>query len=261
MSEESPAIDLRDLRVGYGTTEVLHGLSTQFRSGAWEVLLGPNGSGKTTLLKTLMGQIKPFGGQALILDRDCHGCSLELKRDVGYLPEDMYLYHELSPRQHLRFAGDMHEIPVTDLRQRAEYLLDLFELEEYADRPVKECSLGTKRKTGLCMALIHRPRVLLLDEPMNGLDPQAAETVRKMLSLLCSEENLSLLMSTHNLGMLHHYCNSLIIFYRGTILLKSPPDLLAEQHPGLSLEEIFLKAIREAAEQNVSADTEGASEA
>lgn len=243
---EEHAIELDSLRAGYGDVEILHGLDLRLPKGTWTVLLGPNGSGKTTLLKTLMGQIEPSSGTARVLAEDCHQKRLPLKKIIGYLPEEMYFYPELTGEQQLRFAGDMHEIPVKTLSERVESFLSLFNLKDHRNRPIKDYSLGMKRKIGVAMALIHEPRALLLDEPMNGLDPEAAETVRGILKRYCAEKQLTILMSTHNMGMLHQYCDRLLIFFKGRILVSGTPEKVRSDYPGLTIEEIFLEIVKKA---------------
>ena len=244
MATEKTTIKLCELCVGYGETEVLHELDLSLRQGTWTVLLGPNGSGKTTLLKTLMGQIEPFSGRALITDKDCYDYNTLLKKTVGYLPEEMYLYPNLTAIQMLNFAGDMHCIPVKEMKRRINELLGIFKLNEHRDRIIKNYSMGMKRKLGICLALIHKPKILLLDEPMNGLDPEAAEIARGILKEQCEANLMTILMSTHNMGMLHQYCDDLLIFSGGRILVESTPEELKQRYPEKTLEEIFLETVK-----------------
>ena len=244
MDINQETIVLKQLNAGYGETEILHELELKLLNGTWTVLLGPNGSGKTTLIKTLMGQIEPFSGNAMIQSKDCFTYNTELKRIVGYLPEEMYLYPELKGRELMTFAGDMHEIPIKEMKERIDELFETFNLVEKRNVLIKNYSMGMKRKLGICLALIHKPKILLLDEPMNGLDPEAAEIVRSILKDLCMKNEMTILMSTHNMGMLHQYCDNLLIFSEGKILVESKPNKLKEKYPGLTIEEIFLETVK-----------------
>ena len=234
---------IRGLRVGYSGKEVLHGIDLAVELGSWTVLLGPNGSGKTTTFKTIMGQLRPMGGEVMVDGRDCWRDSLPIKRLVGYLPEEVYCYTELTGRENLGFVGDMHEIPRRELRERIERLTQQFALAGDLDRATHEYSLGMKRKLGVCMALLHNPRFLILDEPTNGLDPVAAETFRSTLTTLRKEANVTILMSTHNMGMLHRYCDTLFILHEGVIRFTGKMAAVLAGHPGLSLEEFFLRTV------------------
>lgn len=231
------------LRAGYGRRAVLHELTFTVPTGWWCVLLGPNGSGKSTLMKTLMGMIIPSGGQAAILEFACFKERRQVKERVGYVPEEPYLYLDLDAVQHLRFAGDMHCVPKTELKERIERLLDFFDLKDVARQKLKEYSMGMKRKVELSMALIHNPQVLILDEPLNGLDPITARTCRVLLRQLCDQEGTTILMSTHNLGMMHDYCDQLMVISEGNILALDTPADLCEKYPGQSIEEIFLDLV------------------
>ncbi len=241
--EQGKAIHVDKIKAGYGRKEVLHDLTFAVPAGKWCVLLGPNGSGKTTLMKTLMGMLSPFSGEASVLGFSCFSQGREMKKRVGYIPEEPYFYLELNAIQHLRFAGDMYCVPKPKLAKRMERLLKLFELEEVSRQRLSKYSLGMKRKVGLSMALIHSPRVLILDEPFNGLDPQTSGVFRKLLRGLCDRQKLTIFMSTHNLGMMHEYCDQLVIINDGNILARTAPAILSKKFPGRSIEEVFLKLV------------------
>ncbi|MCP4108256.1 MAG: ABC transporter ATP-binding protein [Desulfobacteraceae bacterium] len=241
--EQNRAIRVEKLRAGYGKKTILHDMTFAITSGQWCVLLGPNGSGKSTLMKTLMGMLISSGGEAAILGLECFKERREVKKRVGYVSEEPYLYSNLNAVQHLRFAGDMHCVPKKELIERIERLLDFFDLKDAARQRLSEYSMGMKRKVELSMALIHNPRVLILDEPLNGLDPITAKTCRVLLRDLCDREDKTILMSTHNLGMMHDYCDRLIVISNGAILANDSPADLCEKYPGQSIEEIFLDLV------------------
>lgn len=237
------AVYADQIKAGYGRKEVLHDLTFAIPTGEWCVLLGPNGSGKTTLMKTLMGMLKPSGGEASVLGHSCFTQSREMKKHIGYIPEEPYFYLELNAIQHFRFAGDMHCVPKQKLAERMERMLEIFELRDVSRQRLSKYSLGMKRKVGLGMALIHSPKVLILDEPFNGLDPITSGVLRKLLRGLCDRQRLTIFMSTHNLGMMHEYCDRMIIINDGNILARTTPAVIAKKFPGKSVEEVFLKLV------------------
>src|SRR5262245_59197246 len=139
--------------------------------------LGPNGSGKTTTIRLLMGLLRPSAGRASILGRDCHSDAVALKRDVGYLPDEPFLYPYLSGIETLELVAGMHGFSVAEGRRRAREVAERIGLAEAA-RYTVTYSLGMKKRLALALALIHDPRVLILDEPTNGLDPAGARQMR-----------------------------------------------------------------------------------
>jgi ABC-type multidrug transport system ATPase subunit len=243
MDSSPVAIQTNDLAVGYGATEVLHGLDLTLAMGQWCVLLGPNGSGKTTLLKTLMGLLVPTRGQASVLGRDAYRERYEVRKRVGYVAEEPYLYQELNAIEHLIFAGDMFCLPPAEMKARIAELLAGLDLEDKARARVGTFSLGMKRKLAIALALMHRPPVLILDEPLNGLDPVMADLCRQLLRRMCHEQKVSILMSTHNMGMTAEMCDRLLVICKGNLLADSTPRALEERFPGRSLEAIFLEMV------------------
>jgi ABC-2 type transport system ATP-binding protein len=243
MDASPVAIQTLDLAAGYGATEVLHGLNLTLATGQWCVLLGPNGSGKTTLMKTLMGLLVPSRGQAFVLGLDTYRERHEVRKRVGYVAEEPYLYQELTALEHLLFAGDMFCLPRVEMKARITELLALLALEDKARARVGTFSLGMKRKLSIALALMHRPPVLILDEPLNGLDPVMAELCRQLLRRMCQEQKVSILMSTHNMGMTAEMCDRLLVIHQGNVLADSTPLGLEQRFPGHSLEAIFLDLV------------------
>jgi len=232
------------LEAGYGGAPVLHQLCFEVSKHSWAVLLGPNGSGKSTLLKSLIGLLAPYAGTARIDGLHSYDDRLEVRRITGYLPEELYLYNELRVLDHLHFAGGMHDIPRPDLDARIAELADCFGIADIMQCRVSECSHGMKRKLGICMALLHRPRVLIFDDPFSGLDPLMAATTRAILKELCRDAGTSILMATHNLTMVHDYCDKLMILDSGRLLADTTPAAIAKEYPGMSLEEVFVTLVR-----------------
>lgn len=167
-------LSLRRVSKSFGRTRVLHDLSLDVAPGEVVALLGPNGAGKTTTLRLIAGLIRPDEGEILIGGKSLLRNRQLCQRSVGYLPDTPFVYPNLTGREMLLLVSDLRRLPRSESLPRIEQLLAQFDLTEDVDRLTGEYSLGMKRKLGLCMALLHRPSLLLLDEPLNGLDPGQA---------------------------------------------------------------------------------------
>jgi ABC-2 type transport system ATP-binding protein len=205
--------------------------------------LGPNGSGKTTTIRLLMGLLRPSEGRASILGRDCQRDATALKRDVGYLPEDPFLYPYLTGRELLEFVAGLHGFSRSEARRRAGAALERFGLLGEQETFTVAYSLGMRKRLALAAALLHEPAVLVLDEPTNGLDPQGAREMRElMLSLALAGHTVFL--STHLLDVADKICHRVAIIEAGVLCaLGTPAELRAQQGctSDATLEDVFLK--------------------
>lgn len=226
---DKTAVDRLDLRVEPG--EVMG-------------FLGPNGSGKTTTIRLLMGLLKPTSGCAEILGRDCHAESVPLKREVGYLPDEPYLYPYLSGVETLEFVAALHGMGKVEARRRAAEAAERAGLGADARAYTVTFSHGMKKRLALAAALIHEPRVLILDEPTNGLDPRGAREMRETIAALAAGGR-TIFLSTHLLEAAERLCHRVAIIHKGALqAVGSPAELRARYTDGqhASLEELFLKA-------------------
>jgi ABC-2 type transport system ATP-binding protein len=240
-------IDFHDLAKSYGGFQALAPLSLSVKKGEMFGFLGPNGAGKTTTIRLMMGILVPTGGQVRIDGFDCHREGTEVKRRVGYLPDNPIFYDYLRGREILQFVGEMHDQSRSEARARNDQLLSDLNLEEVAEEFAVNYSMGMKKKLGLACALIHEPSVLILDEPTNGLDPRAARDVQERLRKSAAK-GTTVFLSTHLLDMAERLCSRIGIIHRGEMVATgSPQELRDRVMAGGSLEEVFLALTDESA--------------
>ncbi len=234
-------IQLLNLTKKYRNLHAVDHVNLSVGKGARFAFLGPNGAGKTTTIKMMAGVLKPSEGEIII---DGHSLAREpsaVKSVIGFIPDRPYVYEKLTGLEFLHFVAGLYglEKGVT-LERRIEGLLDLFDLTHWGDELIESYSHGMKQRLVMCSALIHRPKVLLVDEPMVGLDPRGARLVKDIFR----EESLSgttVFMSTHSLDVAEEVCEEIAIIQAGRIIACGTPDLLRER-AGVdgNLEDLFL---------------------
>jgi len=236
-------IETEALTKSLGPKVAVNALSLRVEAGEVMGFLGPNGSGKTTTIRLLMGLLRPTSGRATILGRDCHADAVALKRDVGYLPDEPFLYPYLSGREILELVAGLHGLAVPEARRRAGALVEQFDLGAAAGAYTVTYSLGMKKRLALAMALIHDPRVLIMDEPTNGLDPKGAREMRATISGLAAR-GCTIFLSTHLLDAAEKLCHRVAIIRDGSLqAVGKPAELGARFAAGAgvtTLEELFL---------------------
>jgi ABC-2 type transport system ATP-binding protein len=237
-----PVIHIERLTKRYGEFAAVEELGLEVFSGEVFGFLGPNGAGKTTTIRMLMGILVPTSGSASILGLDAFVDRVELKRQVGYLPDAPVFYDYLRGREILNFIGQMHNLAPDLLAQRQAGLMDRLGLDEAGDEYAVNYSMGMKKKLALACALIHDPPVLILDEPTNGLDPRASRQLQELISSFANEGK-TIFLSTHLLHMAERLCHRVGIIHHGKMAAVGTPDELrtrsAMEHG--SLEEAFLQ--------------------
>jgi ABC-2 type transport system ATP-binding protein len=225
----------------YGDFTAVRGLDLAVEKGEVFGFLGPNGAGKTTTIRMMMGILVPSSGHITIEGLDCQADRVEVKRRVGYLPDNPVFYDYLRGREILVFVGEMHGQTRGEAQRRAGALLDELALEDAAEEFAVNYSTGMKKKLGLACALIHDPTVLILDEPTNGLDPRASRHVQDRIRLSAAQGK-TIFLSTHLLDMAERLCGRVGIIDRGDLVAVGPLGELKDTVvPGGSLEEVFLK--------------------
>jgi len=246
------SIEFRELGKTYGTFEALKPLSLSVNRGEVFGFLGPNGAGKTTTIRMMMGILVPSRGSVVIEGLDCHADRAEVKRRVGYLPDNPVFYDYLRGREILQFVGEMQGFSRAEAIKRADALLGELALDEATEEYAVNYSMGMKKKLALACALIHDPAVLILDEPINGLDPRAARDVQERLRT-AAMQGKTIFLSTHLLDMAQRLCTRIGIIHRGELVATGTPDELRQSVvAGGSLEEVFLKVTDESAAEAIA---------
>jgi len=242
MTSTGSAIDVSHLTKAYGPTVALNDVTLSVSTGEVRGLLGPNGSGKSSLMKTIMGLTKPSYGSIQVLGYDVRTNPLEIKKIVGYVPESPRLYEFLTATEYLDFIADVRAIPYEQKKERIARFVDALDLEGKQGDMISSYSQGMKQKVAIIGALLHRPRVLLLDEPLNGLDPKSARLVKELIHGL-AREGVSVMFSTHILEIAEAICDKLTILQGGKILAEGTSKDLRDNAglPGSGLEDVFLK--------------------
>jgi ABC-2 type transport system ATP-binding protein len=248
-------IRLHALRKAYGPVVAVDSLTLAVARGEVFGFLGPNGAGKTTTIRMMMGLLAPTSGTVTLDGHDVGREPEAAKAVTGYLPDHPFLYDKLTGRELLRFVGGLYGLDRRDLDRRAEELLGDFALVDRAEALTETYSHGMKQRLALAAALVHRPRILVLDEPMVGLDPQGARAFRRLLVDLAAS-GITIFLSTHSLHVAEELCDRIGILDHGRLVaLGSLAELRARAagaHDGAaatSLESVFLR-ITAAAEAN-----------
>lgn len=242
VSTGEPAVKLRNVAKRYVDIVAVDYIDLDVKHGEILGLLGPNGSGKSTTLKIILGLIKPDSGSVNVLGINAEDDPVAVKRQVGYVPETPRLYEFLTGLEYLDFVGDIYGITVSEKKARIEEYLEALELEGREGDMISSYSQGMKQKTVLISAFLHKPKLLLLDEPLSGLDPRSARIVKDLLRELKSQ-GVTTILSTHILEIAQAMCDRIAIMYEGRLLALGNLKELRQKArlPGSDLEDIFLK--------------------
>jgi ABC-2 type transport system ATP-binding protein len=220
------AIVAEDLRKRYKDIQALDGVSFAVRDGEVFGLLGPNGAGKSTAVRTLTTLTRPDSGRALVAGEDVIRHPNRVRRSIGYVAQDSGVDWEATGRENLLLQGRIHAMAGAPLRARVDELLELVGLREAADRVARTYSGGMKRRLDIAIGLVHRPRVLFLDEPTTGLDPEARVALWAEVERLAQQESLTILLTTHYLEEADRLAERVAIMSRGKIVVEGTPEEL-----------------------------------
>jgi ABC-2 type transport system ATP-binding protein len=236
----TPSIEIRDLVRRYDTVEAVRGLTLDIAGGGIFGLLGPNGAGKSTTLRVLATLIRPTSGSVRVAGYDVVRDAAEVRRRIGYVPEGAELYDALTGAEFLDLLADLHRLDRREASTRSGAMLEAFALAGEIDRPVGDYSKGMRQKLLLVAALQHDPDVLLLDEPLDGLDVAAQEKLKEILHRHAAAGRV-VVYSSHILEVVERLCDRVGIIDHGRLIAHGPPSELLAAHPGLTLSEIFLE--------------------
>jgi ABC-2 type transport system ATP-binding protein len=240
------AIATWGLTKSFGGKTAVNGLSLVVRRGEFFGFLGPNGAGKSTTIKMMVGLLRPTTGAAFIGGVDVWREPLRAKELMGVLPEQLNLYERLSGRELIEFAGRLYDLPRDEVRRRAQSLLNVLTLADDADKLVVDYSVGMRKKVALAAALIHRPQVLFLDEPFEGIDPISSRVIRDILRDLTAS-GTTIFFSSHIMEVVERLCTRVGIIDGGTLIAEGTlADLRARAGSAggdQSLEDIFLHLV------------------
>lgn len=235
------ALRLHRLTKRFGPLVAVDDLSIEVRAGEIYGLIGPNGSGKTTTVKMLAGLYRPTGGRIEIAGVDLGREPERAKRALGYVPDEPFVYDKLSGREFLHLVGELYGIPRTERGARIERLLGLFPVTEVIDGYMERYSRGNKQKLVILASLLHEPRVLVIDEPIVGLDPESAIKTRGLLAAFARAGG-AVFLSTHTLAFAESVCHRVGLLKAGRLVQEGDLETLrrAAASPGASLEALYL---------------------
>lgn len=239
-------IEISDLTMNYGPVRALDGLSLSIPQGEFFAFLGPNGAGKTTAIKLLTGLMRPLRGSVKLCGFDVQEEPLKAKAVLGYVPDVAVFYEKLTPVEFLRFIADIFEMDEARSEKLGGELFAKFHLTEFANQRIENLSHGTRQRIAIASALLHEPKVFVIDEPMVGLDPIHARVVKQELKER-SLNGTTVLMSTHLLNIAEELADRIGIIHRGKLIELGTMNELRERHEGdgKRLEEIFLEMVAE----------------
>jgi ABC-2 type transport system ATP-binding protein len=233
-----PVIIVKELAKTYGDKLAVRNLTFSVHAGEIVGFLGPNGAGKSTTVKVLTGLIRPTSGSASVAGKDILTEPLEVKKRIGYVPETGALFETLSAWEYLQFVAELHHLDRAAADIKMEELLTLFGLFQEKDQRMREYSKGMKQKILICSAVLHNPEVLFLDEPLDGLDANAAFVFKEVLRGLAAQGK-AILFCSHILDVVERLCPRIIIIDKGVMITQGTPAAIAQSTGTTSLEEAF----------------------
>lgn len=235
--QTEPVITVQNLSKSYDKL-VLDAISFEIMPGQIIGYLGPNGAGKSTTIKIMTGMLTDFVGEVRILGLDVRKDPIEVKKRIGYIPENAMLYDTLTPMEYLRFIGLLHKMDPARITRKSTELLTIFDLHTKANTRMTAFSKGMRQKVLLIAGLLHNPDIIFLDEPLSGLDANAVILVKEILMQLAAEGK-TLFYSSHIMDVVEKFANRIMILHQGKIIADGTFAELQEREKNDSLEQIF----------------------
>jgi ABC-2 type transport system ATP-binding protein len=233
------AIAVTELRKSFGPKEAVAGIDLEIAAGSLAGLVGPNGAGKTTSLSMMTGLLRPDGGRVMLNGMDLWANPPAAKAVIGVVPAEARLFERLSGEELLEYAGRLRGLPAGEVRSRAAQLLGVLDLTQDAKRLVADYSTGMRKKAMLGCALIHNPAVLFLDEPLEGVDPVSADTIRRLLTRFAASGS-TVLFSSHVMELVEQVCDHVTIIDKGRIVATGTTEQVRN---GKTLQQAFISLV------------------
>lgn len=236
-------IKLKNVTKKFGDFEAVKNINLKIPRGEIFGFLGPNGAGKTTTIKMIAGILKSTQGQIFIKNFEISKNPVEAKRVLGYIPDDPFLYERLNGLEFLKFVGDLFQIPKGTLDKKINEALEIFPIRDILERPLREYSRGNRQRITILAAIIHEPEVLLIDEPVVGLDPLSIKTIKELFKQYAAKKGLTIFMSTHTLSIAEELCQRIGIIHKGNLTALGTINQL-KQKASLekgTFEQVYLK--------------------
>lgn len=230
----------------FGELTAVNNLNLEIKSGEFFGFLGPNGVGKTTTIKMITGLYSPTSGKIFINGIDIQKNPVEAKMLIGYVPDEPFLYDKLTGIEYLYFSGGLYNLDKSTLKNRIDEMIELFELGNWIYKLTEEFSRGMRQRIAIASALLHNPKVIVIDEPIVGLDPVSANIVKKILRQKANEGS-AIFMSTHLLSIAEELCDRIAIIKDGNIIFESDSKMLKEikYSNDKRLESLFIELMKE----------------
>jgi ABC-2 type transport system ATP-binding protein len=235
-------IEIESVTKRYSNFTAVNQLSLSVGKGEIFGFLGVNGAGKTTTIKMMVGILRPTSGEITIGGHKLSTNSLDAKRITGYIPDRPYIYPKLTGKEFLHFVCDLYSVPALEAHKRIDQLLEEYALREWEDELVESYSHGMKQRLATCAALVHNPQVLIVDEPMVGLDPHGAKFLKEAFKRY-AKQGMSIFLSTHSLNVAEEVADRLAIIHRGELITIGTLASIREKtgHLDEGLENLFLQ--------------------
>jgi len=235
-------IRLESVTKQYGEVTAVSNLSLHIEKGELFGFIGPNGAGKTTTIKLIVGLLRPTSGSISVDGTDVQEAPEKAKSKIGYIPDSPYIYQSLTGREFLRFIGDLYGMKDSEIESKTGELFEFMEIGEWADSRAEEYSHGMRQKIVICSALMHDPAVILVDEPMVGLDPKSARKVKETFEVRV-QNGTAIFVSTHSLPIAEEICTRVGLIDKGRLVATGTMDDFrkASKRGAKSLEDIYME--------------------
>ncbi|GAB4304493.1 MAG: ABC transporter ATP-binding protein [Myxococcota bacterium] len=235
-------LELKEIIKDFGKFRAVNNLNLTIGKGELFGFLGPNGAGKTTTMKIIAGLIRPTSGEVRVDGIDLLKEPIAAKKRMGFVPDSPFIYDKLTGREFLYFIGGVHNLPKKEAEKRSQELLELFQIDNFADELVENYSHGMRQRLTLAGSFFHRPKLFVIDEPTVGLDPQGARLIKSIFKYITGEMGGSVFMSTHTISDAEALCSRIGIIHKGEIIaLGTAEEVIKSLGKGdAHLEEVFI---------------------